>query len=133
MLPMGDMAGALGGMLDPFGRTRRDAYWYGLLIGGLTGAVGNVYDHALWEIGRDSLGPLTAAFIALAAWPFLAMTARRLRDAGVSALWLMLLMVPVAGWLLLLHWTTLPSDPVASGAAVEQEGAAGLPGAMPGR
>ncbi|MEM9783466.1 MAG: DUF805 domain-containing protein [Pseudomonadota bacterium] len=52
-------------------------------------------------------GPITALWLAAIALPFLAAATRRLRDRDMGPGWLILLIVPIAGWVVLITFLGL--------------------------
>ncbi len=90
--------------------TRSECWWWALFV------------VAVWVIlwvmggailGADSgAGSVSGALFCLAAFlPGLAVAARRLHDTDRSAWWLLLLLVPIAGWGLLFYYLAEPSMP----------------------
>ena len=72
----------------------------------------------LWSLGgaifgADSgAGPVSGGLFCLAAFlPGLAVCARRLHDSDRTGWWLLLLLVPIAGWLVLAYFLAQPSTP----------------------
>ena len=64
-------------------------------------------------LGSDSgAGPVSGGLFCLAAFPpGLAVAARRLHDTDRSAWWLLLLLVPIAGWGVLFYYLAEPGMP----------------------
>jgi uncharacterized membrane protein YhaH (DUF805 family) len=82
--------------LSARGRLARRAFWLhgvlGLLVMGLAA-------HMLLEIGgmsREAAGKLVTLALA---WPYIAITGKRLHDLNRSAWWQLVNLVPVIGWL----------------------------------
>ncbi|MEP9389435.1 DUF805 domain-containing protein [Mesorhizobium sp. KR9-304] len=66
-------------------------------------------DETIWY---DLTGGLLTEIITLALFfPQLSVSARRLHDRDHSAWWLLLIFVPILGWLVLLVWYVLPGTP----------------------
>ncbi len=90
------------------GRARRAEYWWWVLFCVLGNLVFGILDGAIF--GRsmmghmDGNGPLTAVFSLLTLLPSIAVGARRLHDINRSGWWLLLVFVPVIGWIVLLVW-----------------------------
>jgi uncharacterized membrane protein YhaH (DUF805 family) len=84
--------------LDPRGRIgRRDFWLYGVLaISGLT-----LLLHALLGIAGMAMGPREHFVNVLLLWPAVAVSAKRWHDRDRSGWWVLLVLVPVVGWL----WT----------------------------
>jgi uncharacterized membrane protein YhaH (DUF805 family) len=90
--------------------TRPECWWWACFV--LAGWV------ILWALGgaffgTDSgAGPVSGGFFGLAAFlPGLAVSARRLHDTDRNGWWLLLLLVPVAGSLVLVWLMTQPGTP----------------------
>lgn len=90
--------------------TRSECWWWALFVV----AVWLI----LWVMGRAILGSdsgagaVSGALFCLAAFlPGLAVAARRLHDTDRTAWWLLLLLVPIAGWGMLFYYLAEPSMP----------------------
>ena len=85
-------------LLDPRGRVgRRVWWWYGLALPLGLGALALM----LADIARLPAGAAEAAVNALLLWPALAVSIKRWHDCDRSGWWVLVLLVPVAGWI----WT----------------------------
>jgi uncharacterized membrane protein YhaH (DUF805 family) len=98
------------------GRARRAEYWWwslfcllgtigaaildAILFGRIDGLTGEIY-------GPSVLGGMFALAVLL---PSLAVTIRRLHDVGRSGWWLLIVLVPVLGALVLLYWMVRRGD-----------------------
>ena len=82
--------------IDFSGRARRSEYWWYALFSFAVQAVVSVIDRGL---GSQFLGALVS--LALLA-PSLAVAVRRLHDTGRSGWWLLLVLLPIIGWIALL-------------------------------
>ena len=90
--------------LDFNGRTSRPDFWWCVL------AVAMLL--ALTQLFVPVLGQLPVQVVSLAILvPWIALCARRLRDAGLSPWWQLISLAPVAGILVLLYLATWPSAP----------------------
>ena len=97
------------GFVDFRGAATRSEFWYWTLFTLLLGLVLSVVESAIWPpvlLGGESLEemllafseqatPLTTAASLVLFLPSLAISARRFHDAGFSAKWLLLILVPV--------------------------------------
>jgi uncharacterized membrane protein YhaH (DUF805 family) len=94
------------------GRARRKEYWYfalgnGLAIGALAfidGSIGT-FDH------EARIGLLSGLYALAVFIPGLAVSVRRLHDTNRSAWWLLVDLVPFAGWIVMLVLVCLDSQP----------------------
>ena len=87
------------------GRARRKEYWMFLLfnfvIAAALGLVGRV-------IGLG--GALQALYTLGVLIPGLAVSVRRLHDTGRSGWWLLVVLVPLVGWLIVLYFMVQPGE-----------------------
>ncbi|MEM6973556.1 MAG: DUF805 domain-containing protein [Pseudomonadota bacterium] len=72
----------------------------------------------VWE----APGPVVTVWMAAMALPFLAVGARRLQDRGMERTWLVLWVVPIAGWLVLAAILSLGGDEVENEYGMPPEG-----------
>ena len=86
------------------GRARRTEYWvYFLVYLGIV-IVASVLDLAL---NSQLLGSLVALVHLV---PTITVGVRRLHDIGRSGWWLLIVLVPLIGWLIALYWATKAGD-----------------------
>jgi uncharacterized membrane protein YhaH (DUF805 family) len=93
------------------GRSRRKEYWYfalfnfliSLALGAIDGLTGN-FDP---EIGMGLLGGIYSLIIII---PSIAVTVRRLHDTDRSAWWLLIVLIPVIGIIVLIIFMLLDSN-----------------------
>ena len=86
------------------GRSHRTAFWYFMLVHLLlTAIIIGV------EIATDNPGWLDLIYSIITLLPFVALVVRRLRDAGFSPWWLLLVLIPGAGVLVLLIFLAQPT------------------------
>jgi uncharacterized membrane protein YhaH (DUF805 family) len=79
------------------GRARRSAYWFALLFATLVNMACNIINPG--QTDRSStLGGLWSLAVLL---PGLAIAVRRLHDTGRSAKYLLWLLLPIVGWIIL--------------------------------
>lgn len=88
------------------GRASRTAFWTFFLINIVISFIMIAID-----IGMDNPGYLDAFYSLISFLPCLAITVRRLHDADLSAWWLLVVLIPMIGMLILLYLLTLPSAP----------------------
>jgi len=92
------------------GRAHRPEYWYFTLFNFLI-TMGIGFFEQLVGVGTgDAGGPLSGLYSLAVFVPSLAVGVRRLHDSGRTGLWLLLLLLPVLGWLVLLFFMVLPGD-----------------------
>lgn len=89
------------------GRASRPEFWWWMLAVVILNLITQAIDALL--IGND--GQPLSFLVSLAIFlPGLAVSARRLHDIGRSAWWLLLVLIPLIGILVLLWFYTRPSD-----------------------
>ncbi len=86
------------------GRASRPEFWWYMLFWTLAVSITEV------ALGN---GPSGLVFLALLL-PGVAVTTRRLHDAGMSGWWQLVMPIPVFGLLFLLYWFVQPSQPSAN-------------------
>ena len=99
--------------VDFSGRARRSEFWYWTLFYVLVSFAASILDRALGTTygANDANGLIsTAAWLALLL-PGLAVAARRLHDTGRSGWWLLLIIVILVGWIVLLVFYVLDTEP----------------------
>ncbi|MCC6192867.1 MAG: DUF805 domain-containing protein, partial [Burkholderiales bacterium] len=88
------------------GRARRKEYWMFILFNLIVAAILNTVD---WMVGT---GGLLGGIYGLAVLiPGIAVTVRRLHDTGRSGWWILIVLVPLVGWIILLIFMVLDSHP----------------------
>ncbi len=91
--------------VDFSGRARRSEFWYFALFTFLVAVVTSVIDTALGTDYNTTGGGVVNSVVSLALFlPSLAAGVRRLHDIGKSGLWVLLILVPILGWVLLIIW-----------------------------
>lgn len=89
------------------GRARRAEYWWWVLFLILANAALGILDAAFFGrmmMGMQGNGPLSAVFSLLTLLPGIAVAVRRLHDIDRSGWWMLLVFVPLIGWIVLLVW-----------------------------
>lgn len=93
------------------GRARRKEYWMFILVNSVLIMVLGIVDKILgWE-GSSGEGILTAIYSVLVLIPSWAVLFRRLHDTDRSAWWLLLLLIPIIGWLIILIFNCQSGTP----------------------
>ena len=90
-------------------RSRRSEYWYFTLFLFLTGIVLSFVDIGVLGYAPEEIGPLSALLSLLTIIPGLAVSVRRLHDIGRSGWFLLLVLIPIVGWIVLIYWCCQPS------------------------
>ena len=86
---------------DFSGRARRSEYWWFFLFNVLVAAVASVLDAIIGtRYGSSGLVEILVQLALLI--PGIAVAIRRLHDTGRSGWWLLIGLVPIAGWIVLL-------------------------------
>ncbi|HBW4676030.1 TPA: DUF805 domain-containing protein [Klebsiella pneumoniae] len=84
------------------GRARRKEYWIFILVNLILTGVLSIIDKMLGWQRAGGEGILTTIYGVLVFLPWWAVQFRRLHDTDRSAWWLLLLLIPVIGWLVIL-------------------------------
>ena len=92
------------------GRAARSEFWFWILFTVVGGLVAEIFDFAFFSAVTGH-SPLTDIFQLGTFLPGLAVAVRRLHDTDRSGWWLLLLLVPVIGWLVLLFFVVQPGTP----------------------
>ena len=94
------------------GRARRKEYWYFVLFNLLASIALGVIDGITGTYSDDAGLGLLGGIYALAGFiPSIAVAMRRLHDTGRSGWWLLLALIPILGFLVLLVFMLLDSEP----------------------
>lgn len=86
------------------GRAGRPEFWYFALFGILVSIVTNILDNV---VGMMLFSPLASLGLLL---PNLGVSVRRLHDIGKSWKWILLIFIPVLGWIYLIYLYIQPSS-----------------------
>jgi uncharacterized membrane protein YhaH (DUF805 family) len=92
------------------GRARRAEYWWFTLFLFIANAILGLLDGMSFGWGHGMGQPLSALFSLATFLPSLAVSVRRLHDTGRSGWWLLLVLIPLIGWLVLLWWFVTEGD-----------------------
>lgn len=93
------------------GRARRKEYWFFALFNLIFTLVAAVVDNLLGTVSATGVGLLGTIYLLGVLIPALAVTVRRLHDTGRSGWWLLIVLVPVIGPIVLLVFMVLDSKP----------------------
>lgn len=99
------------------GRATRAEFWRWVVVFVLLTVVSRIIDGALFGSSiqdafyvRDAHQPVTSLLILALFLPNMALAVRRLHDIGRSGWWLLLMLIPLIGPLVLLYWYVQPSQ-----------------------
>ena len=87
------------------GRARRKEYWFFLLFNIVISIGLSVVDGVtgtMSHMSHSSMGLLSSMYSLAAFIPGLAVTARRLHDTNRSAWWMLIVLLPIIGWIMFL-------------------------------
>jgi uncharacterized membrane protein YhaH (DUF805 family) len=94
------------------GRARRKEYWFFVLFSVIISIVLSFIDKAIGFYDAQSGAGLLSGIYALAVLiPSIAVTVRRLHDTDRSGWWILIVLVPLVGWIVLLVFMVLDSNP----------------------
>jgi uncharacterized membrane protein YhaH (DUF805 family) len=97
--------------LDFRGRSRRSEYWYFSLANFIVSILLSVIESVVGIDGEGfGGGALSGIYSLVTLVPGLSVSFRRLHDVGKSAWWLLLVLIPILGWIPLLIWCIRDSD-----------------------
>jgi uncharacterized membrane protein YhaH (DUF805 family) len=86
------------------GRAARSEFWWFTLFLVLGNIAATMIDSIVFSIPPDQSGPLNSIFSLGTLLPSIAVSVRRLHDLQRSGWWLLLIFIPLLGWLTLLFW-----------------------------
>lgn len=96
------------------GRSRRKEYWlFVMFCVAVYFPLGWLEQQPHLILGYDRTGDfplLKLVFVGYSLLPFLCVTVRRLHDTGRSGWWILTLLVPFVGWMVLLYFMVLKGD-----------------------
>ena len=93
------------------GRAGRSEFWLWVVATVVASIVLGLLDHA---IGMGDVMPLSGLFGLLILIPNIAVSVRRLHDTDRSGWWLLIVLVPIVGWLVLLWFYIQKGTPGAN-------------------
>lgn len=93
------------------GRARRKEFWMFILVNTIFLGVLSVLDKMLGWQRAGGEGVLATIYSLLVFLPSLAVQFRRLHDTNRSAWWLLLLLIPIAGWVVLVIFSCQRGTP----------------------
>ena len=99
------------------GRARRSEYWFVTLFLFLTNLGATIVDAAVFASDVDDFlldggwGPIGVLWSLAILLPSLALLVRRLHDTDKSAWWILMVLIPIIGWIVLFVFTVIDSTP----------------------
>ncbi|MCE0801210.1 DUF805 domain-containing protein [Buttiauxella sp. A2-C1_F] len=93
------------------GRARRKEFWMFILVNLVLTVVLSILDKMLGLRIAGDEGLLTTVYGVLIFLPYWAVQFRRLHDTDRSAWWLLLLLIPLVGWLIILAFNCQNGTP----------------------
>ncbi|WP_435928897.1 DUF805 domain-containing protein [Dryocola sp. BD613] len=93
------------------GRARRKEYWMFILVNLVLSGVLSILDKMLGLRIAEDEGALTTIYGVFIFLPYWAVQFRRLHDTDRSAWWLLLLLIPIVGWLVILAFNCQNGTP----------------------
>ncbi len=96
------------------GRASRPEYWYFALFGMLAALVAAIPDAVLAGPMAD-VGPVGLLVSLVLLLPSIAVGVRRLHDSGRSGWWVLIILVPLVGAVVLIVFFLLPTSPETGG------------------
>ncbi len=100
--------------VDFTGRAARSEYWWFTLFMILGNLAATMVDIAMFDVPPEQYGPLNGIFSLATFLPGLAVSVRRLHDVNRSGWWLLIMFIPLIGWLVLLFWEVSAGTPGAN-------------------
>ena len=91
------------------GRAARPEFWWFALFNIIASMIVGAIDQAIF--GHEVLGIVYALGVLL---PGIAVAVRRLHDIDRSGWWLLVVLIPVIGWILLIYWYASEGTPGAN-------------------
>jgi uncharacterized membrane protein YhaH (DUF805 family) len=98
------------------GRASRAEFWHWVVVFVLLTIITRIVDGALFASSMQEAfyvhdnRPLTSITILALLIPNIALAVRRLHDIGRSGWWMLLMLIPLIGPLVLLYWYVQPSE-----------------------
>jgi len=96
------------------GRARRTEFWMFTLISAIISIVLGMLDSFFGNSpfsGPGSFSPISNLYSLIVFIPSIAVSVRRLQDIGRSGWWLLLVLIPVIGWIVLIIFNVQDSEP----------------------
>ncbi len=93
------------------GRSRRSEYWYFILFSTIISFILTFVDLIISQGTQMNFVVFQALFGLFVVIPGLAVLVRRLHDIGKSGWWMLILLIPIGGYILLLVWLATNSQP----------------------
>lgn len=113
------------------GRASRTEYWMYFLFTVIVSIILGILDSILGTRSSYGLGLLGSLYSLAVLLPGLGVTIRRLHDTGRSGWWFLIVLVPFVGWIVLLVFMILDSQPGDNQYGPSVKGAAAPAAAIP--
>ncbi|MEV8465689.1 DUF805 domain-containing protein [Fluviibacterium sp. DFM31] len=91
------------------GRATRPEFWWFVLFVILVGVGGSILDAMIFGTGPEDGQPISMLASLALLLPYLAVGVRRLHDIGRNGWWMLLILLPLIGTLIILYWMVQPS------------------------
>lgn len=91
------------------GRAKRREYWMFFLVNLVISIILSFIDRAIGLTSDTGVGLLSGVYGLAVLLPSLAVTVRRLHDTGRTGWWVLIVLVPLIGWIVLLIFMVLDS------------------------
>ena len=89
-------------------RSRRSEYWYFSLFLLLLGIATGLVDQLVFSTETTDIGPLNGIASLATLIPSFSVSVRRLHDIERSGWFLLLVLIPIIGWIILIYWMCQP-------------------------
>jgi uncharacterized membrane protein YhaH (DUF805 family) len=96
------------------GRARRKEYWMFTLFNVIITIILAIIDSIVFKTSEGNIGILGVIYALAVFLPSLGVTVRRLHDTGRTGWWALIGIIPILGWLVLLIFMVLDSQPGAN-------------------
>jgi len=93
------------------GRARRAEYWTFVLINAAVGIILSIIGALAGDSAALITGAISSLYSLAVLLPSIAVGVRRLHDIGKSGWWLLIVLVPLIGWITLLIFALMNSQP----------------------
>jgi len=92
------------------GRARRTEYWMFSLFSIIFSILASIIDIIVFGVGLEEWGPIDTIYTLALFIPSIAVSVRRLHDIGKSGWMMLLILIPIIGWIWLFVLSVTDSD-----------------------